>query len=333
MDKKALKRCITYAMIGDAVGFLVEAKDKTQVERLCHILKDHSTEDKTPQLNTFDIDDWITGEKYTPGQISDDSQSTITLIEALLENPQHPFKTFAEKMADHFKNGRIVGYGHTSKNAIDTFIQTNNWQTCGVEDRLTNGAVMRVAPLGILFEHDETALIHACIQQSKVTHTNPLCILSAVIMAVTARQIYQKQCDTSSLLKAYQKALKHYKSLEPTPEEPFDYMQKFINQLQKPQTLDDARSFILEEDKHASPLHNTYGISTHSVICAFWSIYSFLLNKDKKLEDLLADCISIGGDTDTVASMACALYGIHQEDSHPLQHWLHDKTKPIQLPV
>jgi ADP-ribosylglycohydrolase len=327
MDKITLKRCIDYAMVGDALGFLVEAKEKKEVDKLCEILKTKNLHQNTHLLNVFNIEDWLTHEKYTPGQISDDSQSMLALAESYLEKPQNPIELFAHKMKRLFDENKMVGYGRTTKYAIDNFSKTGNWKTCGDKKRTTNGSVMRVAPLGILFSDDTEALVNNCILQSQFTHPHPFCILSSIAFATVVACLYKNASDMRIISSQMRQNFAKCETNGTVSSQDIEYFDKFIKHLGELTSIDASKKFILDVDKSIHKQYKKYGISTHTTTCTFWSIYSYFINKDKNLENTLADTISIGGDTDTVATMTAILHGIQDQKKTQYIHWIHDKNQ------
>lgn len=330
MDKKALQKCITYAMIGDAIGFLVEGKSQSEVQKLCNILNDDSDLDKIKQFNQFEIKDWITGEKYTPGQISDDSQSMIALAESFTQKNNAPFLVFAHKMAKLFTNNEMVGYGYTTKNAIDRFIKTRNLNSGDLE-RPTNGSVMRVAPLGILFSGNDDALVQNCISQSQITHAHPLAILSSVVFASAISAFHQNAYDMHSFSHYLRQNIQKCEKFGIRNSEHTDYIYKFINFIDELKSIEQARTFILQEDKKVSTTPHYEGISTHAVTCSFWAIYVNLLNKNSKLEKILSQTLYIGGDTDTIACLSASLASFCAKYSETYEKWVHNKGKSINF--
>ena len=330
MDKKALQKCITYAMIGDAIGFLVEGKSQSEVQKLCNILNDDSHLDKIKQFNQFEIEDWITGEKYTPGQISDDSQSMIALAESFTEQNNDPFLAFAQKMAKLFKNNEMVGYGYTTKNAIERFMETGNLNS-GELERPTNGSVMRVAPLGILFSDNDDALVQNCILQSQITHAHPLAILSSVVFGSAISAFHQNTCDMRSFSHYLRQNIQKCEKFGIKNSEHTDYIYKFINFIDEIKSIEQARTFILQEDQKITTIPQYKGISTHAVTCTFWAIYINLLNQNSSLEKILSQTIHIGGDTDTVACLSASLASFHAQHSEVDEKWVHNKGHRIKI--
>lgn len=330
MDKKALKKCITFAMIGDAIGFLVEGKPQNKVQKLCEILTNDTIQEKTRFFNQFEIEDWITGQKYTPGQISDDSQSMIALATSFVQKKEDPFITFANQMAELFQNGKMVGYGHTTKNAIDRYIQTGKIHSGDLE-RPTNGSVMRVAPLGILFSDNDDALVENCILQSKITHAHPLAILASVAFASVISAFHKNMFDMRAVSSYLRQNIQKCEKFGIKNSEHTDYIYKFINFIDELKDIEQAKDFILKEDKKVSTTPHYEGISTHAVTCSFWAIYANLLNKNNNINTLISNTLSIGGDTDTTACLSASLASFRCKKYKPYEKWVHNKLKPVSI--
>ena len=329
MKNNQLNNCITSAMMGDAIGFHVECADEVKVKRLVELIRLQKENLSFDVLKSFELKDWITEEIYSSGQITDDSQSMLALTHAFIEHPDEPYKSFADNMLELFEKERMVAYGHTTKNAIMHYKEDKNWENSGETETTSNGSAMRVAPLAILFKDKDEEFLDAVYKQSKVTHNNNISILASVALATTVLCVANNVTAYNDIVSKIMYNLLKIQEKYEISEADITVFIPYLNYTLE--SLEDARIFILGEDSKERT-DQEYGISTYAPSCVFWSIYCYCLNVDD-FWNCLADAISIGGDTDTVASMACAIFGAHQlpENSDRFSSWLHDHEKHINL--
>jgi len=117
--------------------------------------------------------------KIPIGYWSDDGAQMLILLENLIENG-HRFnpKPFANNLVRWFDynymcpNGVGFGSGSTTREAIANIKRGVELDKCGPNtyDKNGNGSLMRVLPLGLLFEGTDFELISTSFQQSQITH-------------------------------------------------------------------------------------------------------------------------------------------------------------------
>ena len=330
MQNNQLNNCFTSAMIGDAVGFHVECANAPQVEKLTNLIRNQQEQLNLASLNEFELKDWITGRLYTSGQITDDTQSMLALMTAISQNPEAPYTDFAHNMLKLFKDQSIVAYGHTTKNAMLAFEKQGDWETCGDKERITNGSAMRVAPLGVLYKDDMVKLIEASCLQSKVTHSHPIAQLSSLALATAVACAANGQIKNEEIMSAIMHNFVKAQQMFHFSDDDVAIFIPLVNRGYE--NIEDAHESILAMDRHQK--EQDYGISTFAPTCVFWSIACFYLNPENFWE-CVADSISIGGDTDTVATMSAALHGAYKKTDglERFSAWLHNHGEPISLPL
>ncbi len=333
MDKNAIKRCLSYAMLGDAIGFLVEGKPKAEVLRLQKILATPNLHQQTQLFNSFPITDWITQEPYTPGQISDDSQSMLALVKAYSQQEISPQLALAQNLCHLFQTQQMVGYGHTSKDAMDHFHKHQNIETCGDPTRPTNGAAMRVAPLGILFYNNPEILVDECVNQAQITHKHPQAILASIALATAVALAYQKKGD----MRQYAQQMRHnfaiYAQKRNINTQHLETSEQILKTWCESQSPQKQKDIILQIDKQLNPkpTFHSEGLSCHAIPSTFMGIYSYLQTQNSTIEACISHAISLGGDTDTTACMAAAIFSTSQSQQHFYTHWIHDRKQKISL--
>lgn len=86
--------------------------------------------------------------------------------------------------------------------------------------------------------------------------------------------------------------------------------------------LDLIKSLVKSQEKvELSTVIQNIGNDISAMTAVPAAIISFLLNVEKGFEEVLYYSISLGGDTDTIASMACSIAGALYGDERIPNHW------------
>ncbi len=127
------------------------------------------------------------------GSITDDTEQALLLAEAVIAGAGHvDAESFARALVawedDMRARGSLDLLGPSTKAAVDAVMAGKPVSEAGRRGA-TNGAAMRVAPIGIVAEADDlSALVDLVVEASAVTHNTGLAIsgASAVAAAVSA---------------------------------------------------------------------------------------------------------------------------------------------------
>ena len=119
---------------------------------------------------------------------TDDTQMSMGLAESLLEvgglDCGHAARVWARKLEV------LRGYGPSTRRILCAVRAGRPWQeacrSVFPQGSLGNGAAMRSAPLGLFFHRDPKALADAAARAAQVTHAHPLGIAGGVLMARAA---------------------------------------------------------------------------------------------------------------------------------------------------
>jgi poly(ADP-ribose) glycohydrolase ARH3 len=120
---------------------------------------------------------------------TDDTQMMIGVVETLLAHGAIDVDALAAAFAENYDPAR--GYGSGARQIISAIGAGEDWRCLAAtifngEGSLGNGAAMRVAPLGVLFSHDLERVVAEAARSSAPTHTHPIGIDSARLLAVAA---------------------------------------------------------------------------------------------------------------------------------------------------
>ncbi len=239
---------------------------------------------------------------YKAGMYTDDSAQALVVLDTLIENE---FKIEKNKIAQNLVNWAKAEkawenniLGPTSKIALQSYIDG----VCPNEliaESYTNGAAMRIAPIGILFEsNQQERLVDFVCELSSVTHISDVCLSGACMIAQAVSSSIDNKSKEQILADIYQVeqlALpKGIRSFNPSIAKRVEYgLREIENHTSDQQVLE----FI----------YNVIGSGVHSCESVSAALIISMYAKDVKHCALL--CANLGGDTDTIGAMACAICG------------------------
>jgi poly(ADP-ribose) glycohydrolase ARH3 len=293
------------ALIGDCLGAPFE-EERVSTSKLEKFINDLLNKDSR-ELCTY----------------TDDTSMIISVAKSLVENgkvdPKDMAKKFVSEYFTHPNPGPKLGYGvhvihvfHALRNTDfkDVFLPASK-QFLGAGS-YGNGAAMRIAPIALFGYHEtDESLKNAVEQCSKVTHTHPEGYNGAIL-----------QCF------AVHAALK----ADPSRDlDPVDFLTQLKNRMKKIETkrndapycesLNKIKDIYLKnkEDISASEIAKYLGNEISALRSVPTAVYSFLRGM-KPIPDFECSnpfvrtiyfAISVGGDTDTIASMAASIAGAY----------------------
>lgn len=244
--------------------------------------------------------------QYKAGQFTDDTSQALTILDSLLETDFIPdsqsiaahILKWAEK-ENAFENNIL---GPTSKVALKLFQEGKNAKQFS-DEAVSNGAAMRIAPIGTLFlPKQKEEMCRYVAEVSSVTHTSDITIAGAsmIAMAVASAMEYQdkdRMIEDALSVELYAMGLG-----ASTPSPSLSARTKLGIRLAK-QYKDDETLFL-------EMLYNLVGagVNTSESVPAALAIayYSFDVKKCALLS------ANLGGDTDTIGAMATAICGAAQ---------------------
>jgi len=274
MHKRRLKfsGCLVGAAIGDGLGSCQEGKGMTESEKV------ESLVEKLKQLT------------YT-----DDTHMTIGVTESLLASKGLNGKHMAQTFLRNYEAEPWRGYGPGPLRIFRMIKNGEPWNSAARKlyngGSLGNGSAMRVAPIGLLYSSDPTELREIAYQSSSITHSHELGREGAALQACAVALAL----DTSSDEEINQK----------------DYLlrlQDFAQNRLYEEKVAQIRELLDEQDK--ARVVTVLGNGIEALRSVPTAIYSFL-KQPRSYRDTVIYAISLGGDTDTIASMAGAISGAY----------------------
>jgi poly(ADP-ribose) glycohydrolase ARH3 len=273
--------CLLGATIGDALG---QAIGSTIYE----------FEEGDRQVSSYEIQ--ALARVLPTLSYTDDTHMTIGVAESLKACKGFDGSHMVQRFIANYDKEPWRGYAPGPPKIFELIKQGRSWNKAAAEiypgGSFGNGAAMRVSPLGLFYWNNHAQLIEAVYHASRITHHHPLGIEGAILQAIAV-------------------AL----AIEESPTSSFD-AQFFTSNLLGYATEDVYRTKIaLMEPLLASPDDKTriveelgHGVEAFNSVPA--AIFSFLSNH-RSFISTVTYAISLGGDTDTIASMAGAISGAY----------------------
>ena len=212
------------------------------------------------------------------GAVSDDTLLSILTIDSLARGePEASALCFIELLREAVP--RLRGLGPTTRTALGLPVSA---EEAGVVGQ-TNGAMMRTALAGLSFAPDKRAQRRAWIAASaRATHSHPRAIACAVLLSAAFSEATRprERLDTGAIARVIEQEARDFRGSPP----------ELLRSLAAAQDwLPPAGGVSLD------PLE--------TLLAVLWS-----LRGGRSCAEVFAKACSLGGDTDTVAALAGALF-------------------------
>jgi poly(ADP-ribose) glycohydrolase ARH3 len=227
---------------------------------------------------------------------------------------------------------RIIGYGAATKSAAEKLYHGKHYSQTGSLTTNGNGSAMRSCPLGLIMsQKSEEELKEVVTTFSSITHNTTACIDGSIAVAFAARVAMAT------------------KNIKFNVDKFLSYVASKVNDTEYANQILNIKNLLNASNDEAAKNHFvSYGVkngeeqwgninpglSSGVRQSSLWSLYCFC----KHPNDFVKCCalsISVGGDTDTVASMSCAILGarvgyeaipkIWANELHDLNDWKLDE--------
>lgn len=231
------------------------------------------------------------GTKKGKRRWTDDTQMTIDVIESLVEYGAVNQNDLARRFAESYCWSR--GYGPGAAKILKRIRRGQSWVSANrsvyKDGSFGNGGAMRSPVVGLFFAAaSEKALVEAAYDVAVVTHAHPLGLEGAVLIALATAMAYNDKSSQSIMEELCERAK----------------LPEFVSRLNK------AGSWLKDNievapETVAAELGNGIAAAESCVT----AIYIALRFRNSSFSQLLKFTIKLGGDVDTIAAMACAIWG------------------------
>lgn len=243
------------------------------------------------------------GDGYSAGEITDDTMNTLFLVDVLIENNG---KIDSEKFINKVREWLITsskGFsvtGPSTKAAIENINQGMDITVTG-KNGTTNGAAMKIAPIGILYSYENLEiLVDKVYDICMPTHNTKTAVSGAAAIAAAVSYGVYGGDDLNELLEIAKNAAilgckKGYDVFAPSISKRIDLVKQIIDNAKSPVA---AIESIYDIIGTGLPTSETVPVALGMVYLAKGNV------------SLCSQyCANIGGDTDTIGAIACAICG------------------------
>lgn len=341
---------------GDAIGLFTEFTTKQEAQQMI-AGKNIEFSPKYPEefQNGFN---WGHIKRFVKNGWTDDTDQALSLIRALYrtlhEHPNKSSQSFDLLFAEELKKWRLfglreeapfigrnkpycMGLGALVSAVLEHPLFLENpkkaakdiWagsREIPLKDRpAANGALMRTAPIGLIFYKSLKDVIFYTIEACKVTHADPRCIVSCVAFTL-AIALSLRGYDSETILKEVEK-----RGLMILRQELNDVAEQGLLSIEEMANLEtlyeitaqdfkahlhgDWETLDLDEGYRQGPKENKIGYTFKCMGAAFYALRLAAQKKKENQEDIFRTIIEMiaaeGGDADTNGAAAGALIGAY----------------------
>lgn len=257
---------------------------------------------------------WQSGSK---GTITDDTQMTMWLAEAILAAARRATEAGTPDLRDHlldpddlaerFTRERIRGIGQAVREFVHNYRDLGKpWYEAGVVSA-GNGTAMRAAPVGLVHLGDPYRIYRGSLLQSVVTHQDSMAIAAAACQAyATARATATPHGGFASIESRLAFCADLATLLEGLERPGFE-LRGGAGATSLHGRIGTELPRYLEEERAPFDTWHNGAYVLESLPCALWCF----LASPEDFEQSLFVAVDAGHDADTVAAMACTLAGAY----------------------
>jgi len=235
-----------------------------------------------------EVKDMLEGKKRPAGKWTDDTAMTIAVAESLIESKGFNAEDMREKFIKHYDPKR--GYGRTVKVSLGLMQREVSEEE---RSRIArhNGAAMRIAPVGLFYYDDPVKLRQVSYESSKITHWHIYAQEGAALQAYAIAYLVKAEAGT----------LKQSDFLA--------RLKEFVNEDAYKEQMRKIGDLI-GESRNKPKIVKKIGNNVEAEKAVPVAIYSFITHCEC-FKDTVLYAVNLGGDADTIASMAGALSGAY----------------------
>lgn len=268
-SKEQYQGCLVGLALGDALGAPYEGG---VLERLLWLLLGR-TKDGLPR--------W-----------TDDTQMTLDVTEVLLSRHTIDQTELARRFAASYRWSR--GYGPSTARLLKRIRRGEPWSIAAKaiykQGSFGNGAAMRASVLALWYHHDVELLVREAMRAAEITHSHPLGMEGAVLIAVATQALlrWQQPEQILATVRSYCRSDSFQIQL--------DIIHEWL-----------GRPAPVLTTQVAALLGNGMTAQTSCVT----ALYIAMSHLQADFMDMLAYARACGGDVDTISAMAGTLWGAY----------------------
>jgi len=230
---------------------------------------------------------------HFPGMYTDDTQMSIAVAELLASDKAFTRENLADKFVECYKRDPIIGYAKGFQKILDSINSGKEFIEKITPDSTRNGAAMRSVPIGMIEDIDEV-VEYAKINAS-LTHNTPKGIASSVAVALISHDIFYYNLHYEGSMDDIMPSL--YAKIPKIDPESW----KYFDAVESMRVFNPKLLF--------GEQYKTKGVPCDGMRTAGAVLY--LMSQSLYPEFILRNAVHLGGDTDSVASIALGLGLMH----------------------
>jgi poly(ADP-ribose) glycohydrolase ARH3 len=231
-----------------------------------------------------------------PLRYTDDTHMTIGVAESLIEYLGFNGKHMTERFIDNYSKEPWRGYGPGPPRIFGLIKSGIAWDEAAKHiypgGSFGNGAAMRVAPVGLFFWNNSARLREVAYLSSRITHSHVLGMEGAALQAMAIALAVAENSAKPFSWQSFLSILMNFATE--------DVYRAKIARFSSLLDRSDDRQTVVRELGHGIEAFN----SVPTAIFAF-------LSHHQDFASTVIYAVSLGGDTDTIASMAGAISGAY----------------------
>lgn len=307
MKNRALG-CLYGGAIGDAMGMPASFMSPEQVKKVYGRIASFLEPEKSEQEYHGDLE---------AGEITDDTEETLIISEVLLECGGFSETVFVEKMKawcieNDMLNSTVIG--PSTRNFLTAIVNGTDYHEKGKLGD-TNGAAMRVAPIGIFNHGDIESSVNDAIASARPSHGSKAGLASAAAVSVAVALGVEGGYSPEQIMIEASKAAEKAESLG--FDTPAPYISKRIMLAKR--IVDENKDKSLEEVAYL--LYQYIGASMKSYESIPLSLGVFYAAKGQFVDGLIT-IINIGDDADTNGAICGAICGAYSGIEQIKKEWM-----------
>jgi len=236
---------------------------------------------------------------------TDDTHMTIGVAESLIKSQGFNGEHMAQTFLRNYESEPWRGYGPGPPRIFRMIRSGEPWDSVAGKiykgGSFGNGSAMRVAPVGLLYSDNPEKLREIAYKSSSITHSHELGKEGAALQAYAVALALNTPSGEDIEREAFLLKLQNFAQ----------------NQLYK-EKIASIKELLGEQDRAKVIAVLGNGIEAPRSVPT--AIYCFLL-QPKSYKNTVTYAISLGGDTDTIASMAGAISGAYLGIEAIPQEW------------
>ncbi|KAM5182526.1 ADP-ribosylhydrolase ARH3 [Mantella aurantiaca] len=305
------------ALMGDCIGGVFEGLNVVSVPYVMRVLEGLDKDGKQKEVLTY----------------TDDTAMTRSMVQSFLENKEFNVKDLADRFTKEYFNDPDRGYG-TGVVCVFKKLCSGKYSNVMIPAKeqfngkgsFGNGAAMRAVAIPLAFPN-VADIIEYAKTSGKLTHASSLGYNGAILQALAVHYALKGEQSRDSFINILLDHMANIEADEKSRSDAVDWEQgefPYCKKLKKIKEFLD-KGCVSKEDVLE---HLGHGIAALESVPT--AIYSFLRCMDpveelppefNSLQRTLAYCFLLGGDTDTIATMAGAIAGAYHGDSQVPQEW------------